>query len=111
MEREYIQNRKLAKILLGVEKGFFAKFRTKEGFFTEQEVVDAIIKCYDGQVSEADVRTNIQQYVGDKEYGTRYHLRKLSLLRNDTLGIEHIKTADGNAMYKIFTYSRDPGTS
>ena len=110
-EREYIRNRKLADILLGIEKGFFTRFRTRKKSCTEQEVVDAIIKCNNGQVGEADARKNINQYVGSEEYGMKHNLRKLSLLRNDTLGIEHIKTADGNVMYKIFTYSRDPSIS
>jgi len=108
-ERDYVQNKKFAKLLIGVEKGFFGRFKSNEGLFTEQEIIDAIVKCHSGKITEEDARANISEYVGDERYGTRHTLRDLAFLRNDTLGVNHVRTKQGKTSYRIYYYSRDVG--
>jgi len=108
-KRKYAQNRRFEEALFGTKKRFFSEFRSRKGFFTEQEVIDAIVESYDGEINEKDVKESINKYVGEEKYGTRHKLRDLSLLRNDTLFVRHVRTEGSDEIkYEIFTGSRDP---
>ena len=105
-EREYTQNRKFAEALFGIERGILAKFKSKEGIFTEPEVVNAIVKAYD--INEANAKKNLRQYIGSEKSGTKHNLRELSFLIDDTLGVQHVRIPNKEIRHKFFTYSRDP---
>ena len=111
-EREYAQNRRLADILLGSER--FCGFFRRKGIFTEQQVIDAIIKCYDEKITETKARRKFQDVDHPKfsdQYDPSFDLRDLTFLRQDTLGMTPVKSTENKLYYKVYTYCRDPGIS
>lgn len=107
-ERDYAKNIKFAEALIGPEKGLFGRFKSNEGTFTEQEVLDAIVRCHGRDISMDEARNKMGQYVGNETYGNSIRLKELALLKNDTLRIDHVKMNEREIKYRAYYYSRDP---